>query len=152
MVEVVDRVAVGRSICRGPDAITDGVVGVTVAVGSDLRGGKFAAAVVEVSADDGNRIDRVRRTRKQIEVSRVPVDRFRAEAAVPVRDEIGARRAAREGAGERPAVRQRVGDAIFFPSHWLPFPVKIIITRKMDTTNAKTRRMMLNFFGTLLFL
>ena len=76
LVEVVGRVGVGRDVGRGECAVSDRVVGVAVAVavGTDLRSGEFAAAIVEISASDGNRINGVRRTADQIEARRVPVD------------------------------------------------------------------------------
>ena len=49
---------------------------------------------------------------------------------------------------KKPIGNCQYSDLTVFSFH----PVKIITTRKTDTTNAKTRRKMLNFFGTLLFL
>ena len=75
LVEVVGRVGVGRDVGIIREcAVSDRVVGVAVAVGTDQRGGEFAAAIVEISASDGNRINGVRRTADQIEARRVPVD------------------------------------------------------------------------------
>lgn len=74
LVKVVGRVGVGRGVDRREYAVADGVVGVAVVVCTDLRGGEFAAAIVEISASDGNRINGVRRTAEQIEARRVPVD------------------------------------------------------------------------------
>ena len=112
LVEAVRRIVPRHSVDRVGRAVADGIVGVAESIVSDQHLREFVPAVVEVGAGQRDGVDRVRRTACEVVARLVPVDRARAEAVVPARDEIGTGRAAREGTCERPAVRQRVGDAV----------------------------------------
>ena len=88
LVEVVGGVGVGGGVRRRPEAVADGVVGVTVEVQADCRGGKLGTVVVQPFAQERDGVRRVGRAVDEIVPRRIPVDGLGTQGVITMRDEF----------------------------------------------------------------